>query len=457
MNFEGWKFWREKLEENPQIKKRSEEKEGRTAHNPEFTVENISMVEHGMFSSCFSLCSCFLRERKSTHGTVLPKDVSSRMDSVSSSEVNFSSERIPPSPAPVMASPRYTPHTPRSTHFSERVPPSPARAMASPRNISPSPKFSMAQVPKLTRLGSLHLNFSQVAQATQNFSPSMRIGRGAFGVVYKGYLEDGQVVAIKRAKGDHFMDHNTQFSREVELLSKIDHQNLVKLLGFLDKGDERLIITEYVPNGTLRSHLDGNHYPILNFSQRIAIAIDVAHGLTYLHTYSERQIIHRDVKPSNILLTENMRAKVADFGFARLVADSEQSQVHTAVKGTVGYLDPEYMRTHQLTAKSDVYSFGILLLEILTGRRPVELKRPTNERVTLIWVFEKLEEGNVLELVDPRIEEAVGGEVLVPFFELAIHCAAPVRADRPDMKSVVERLWGIRVEYNRRQGRGSRV
>ncbi|KAK4772725.1 hypothetical protein SAY86_014500 [Trapa natans] len=198
----------------------------------------------------------------------------------------------------------------------------------------------------------------------------------------------------------------------------------------------------------------GNHDTILDFSQRLAIAIDVAHGLTYLHTYSERQIIH--VKPSNILLKDNMRAKVADFGFVRLGAeDSEQSHVDTAVKGTVGYIDPEYMRTHRLTAKSDVYSFRILLLEILTGRRPVEHKRPTNERVTLIWVFKKLEEGNVLDLVDPRMEEVVDREVLVQFFELAIHCAAPVQADRPDMKTVGERLWGIRAEYNRRQGRGS--
>ncbi|KAK4760693.1 hypothetical protein SAY87_005586 [Trapa incisa] len=176
MNFEGWKFWREKPEENPPIKERSEGKLGRSAHTPQFTVENIGMVEYGMFSSCFSLCSCFPREgRSSTPGTGVPKDVSSRVDSISSSEVNSSSERIPPSPA-------------------------------------------------------------RVVRATQNFAPSMRIGKGAFGVVYKGYLEDGQVIAIKRAKGDHFMDSKNKFSKEVELLSKINHQNLVKLLGFLDKG-----------------------------------------------------------------------------------------------------------------------------------------------------------------------------------------------------------------------------
>ncbi|KAK4771730.1 hypothetical protein SAY86_013505 [Trapa natans] len=146
MNFEGWKFWREKPEENPQIKERSEGKLGRSAHTPQFTVENIGMIEYGMFSSCFSLCSCFPREgRSSTPGTGVPKDVSSRVDSISSSEVNSSSEKIPPSPARVMASPHYIPHTPRSSHFTERVPPSPARTMASPRNIPHSSRFSVSR------------------------------------------------------------------------------------------------------------------------------------------------------------------------------------------------------------------------------------------------------------------------------------------------------------------------
>ncbi|OWM65945.1 hypothetical protein CDL15_Pgr015370 [Punica granatum] len=405
----------------------TEGEKGRTAYNHKLTTVKIGMAGTGIFAlCCISLCSCFFKKRKPAGHTVLSKDVYS--NSVSSFGANSSFERVPPSPL---------------------------RAIASPRQTSNSPRFSMSPSPRLTGLGSIHLNFNQVAKATQNFSPAMKIGKGGFGIVYKGHLDDGRVVAIKRAKRDHFKDQKNEFSREVELLAKIDHQNLVKLLGFIDKGDERLIITEYVPNGTLRVHLDGRRGRILDFNQRLGIAIDVAHGLTYLHMYSEKQIIHRDVKSSNILLTNTMRAKVADFGFARLGAeDSEQSHVNTVVKGTVGYLDPEYMKSHQLTAKSDVYSFGILLLEILTSRRPVELKRPIDERVTLIWVFKKLEEGNVLDLVDPKMEEAVDGEILMRFFELAIQCAAPVRADRPDMKLVGEQLWGIRAEYHRRSRRG---
>ncbi|XP_044471149.1 calmodulin-binding receptor-like cytoplasmic kinase 3 isoform X2 [Mangifera indica] len=365
-----------------------------------------------VFLSCALVCPCLYRKRKATAHTVLSKDLNS-MDSVSSFEMTSAPEKIPPSPL--------------------RVPPSPSR-------------FTMS--PKLSRIGSIHLNISQVIKATRNFSPSLQIGEGGFGTVFKAKLEDGQVVAIKRAKREQFDSLQNEFSSEVELLAKIDHRNLVKLLGYLDKGNERLIITEFVPNGTLREHLDGHHGKILDFNQRLEIAIDVAHGLTYLHLYAEKQIIHRDVKSSNILLTESMRAKVADFGFARLgLMGSDETHVSTKVKGTVGYLDPEYMKTYQLTPKSDVYSFGILLIEILTGRRPVELKKPVDERVTLRWAFRKFNEGALFDMVDPLMNEVVEVEILQKMFGLAIQCAAPIRNDRPDMKSVGEELWAIRADY----------
>ncbi|KAK4391561.1 Calmodulin-binding receptor-like cytoplasmic kinase [Sesamum angolense] len=349
-----------------------------------------------------------------------------KVDSVSSLEMNSASEKFPGSPM--------------------RVPPSPLR-------VPPSPsRFCMS--PKLNRLGSIHLNMSEVARATNNFSPSLRIGEGGFGTVYKAELPDGQVVAIKRARKEHFDALRTEFRSEVELLAKIDHRNLVKLLGYVEKGIERLIITEYVPNGTLREHLDGLKGKILDFNQRLEISIDVAHGLTYLHLYAEKQIIHRDIKSSNILLTESYRAKVADFGFARLGDDSDKTHVSTKVKGTVGYLDPDYMRTYQLTTKSDVFSFGILLVEILTGRRPVDLKKPPDERVTIKWVFRKYNERRFAEMVDPLMNESINEEILVKMFALAIQCAAPTRVDRPDMKAVGEQLWGIRMDYLRSDRRG---
>lgn len=365
-----------------------------------------------MLVCCAVLCPCFFaKRRKATSHTVLAKDPIS-MDSVSSFEASVNDK--------VLASPL-------------RVPPSPSRFSTSP---------------KINRLQSLHLNLNQVTRATHNFSESLQIGEGGFGTVYKAKLEDGLTVAVKRAKKEHFDSLRTEFSSEVQLLAKIDHRNLVKLLGYIDKGNERLLITEYVPNGTLREHLDGQRGKILDFNQRLEIAIDVAHGLTYLHLYAEKQIIHRDVKSSNILLTESMRAKVADFGFARQgPVNTDQTHISTKVKGTVGYLDPEYMKTYQLTPKSDVYSFGILLLEIVTGRRPVELKKTVEERVTLRWAFRKYNEGSVVELVDPLMEEAVNADVLMKMFDLAFQCAAPVRTDRPDMKSVGEQLWAIRADY----------
>ncbi|XP_022886203.1 calmodulin-binding receptor-like cytoplasmic kinase 3 [Olea europaea var. sylvestris] len=384
------------------------------ANNPILSPKILAVAVPAFFILCCALlCPCFQARKRGLERTVLSKEPNS-MNSVSSLEMSSVSEKIPASPL--------------------RVLPSPSR-------------FSMS--PKLNRGGSVHLSMSQVARATHNFSQSQIIGKGGFGAVYKAELPDGQVVAIKRAKKkEHFEGLRTEFKSEVELLAKIDHRNLVKLLGYVDQGDERLIITEYVPNGTLREHLDGRKGKILDFYQRLEISIDVAHGLTYLHLYAGKQIIHRDVKSSNVLLTERMRAKVADFGFARLgEMDSEKTYVSTQVKGTVGYLDPEYMRTYQLTSKSDVFSFGVLLIEILTGRRPVDLKGPLNDRVTIKWAFRKYNEGKFLEMLDPLMKEAVDEETLAKMFGLAIQCVAPTRTDRPDMKSVGEQLWGIRMDY----------
>ncbi|XP_010488831.1 PREDICTED: calmodulin-binding receptor-like cytoplasmic kinase 3 [Camelina sativa] len=383
----------------------------------------VSMAASGFLLLCCALCCpCFHKERKANSHEVLPKE-SNSVHQVSSFEMSPSSEKIPPSPF--------------------RAPPSPSRVPQSPSRYAMSPRPS--------RLGPLNLTMTQIAAATGNFAESHQIGEGGFGVVYKGYLDDGQVVAIKRAKKEHFENLRTEFKSEVDLLSKIGHRNLVKLLGYVDKGDERLIITEYVRNGTLREHLDGTSGTKLNFNQRLEIVIDVCHGLTYLHSYAERQIIHRDIKSSNILLTDSMRAKVADFGFARGgPTDSNQTHILTQVKGTVGYLDPEYMRTYQLTAKSDVYSFGILLVEILTGRRPVEAKRPHDERITVRWAFDKYNEGKVYELVDPNARERVDEKILRKMFSLAFQCAAPTKKERPDMEAVGKQLWAIRSSYLRR-------
>ncbi|XP_024980444.1 calmodulin-binding receptor-like cytoplasmic kinase 3 isoform X2 [Cynara cardunculus var. scolymus] len=370
-----------------------------------FSAKYTAMGAPGLLLlCCTSFFCCFRSKKKDTDDVVLVKE-SNSMDSAPSVEMNSVSGKTPASPL--------------------RVPQSPGR-------------FSMS--PKLDRIGSVHLTMNQVARATQNFSPSLKLGEGGFGTVYKAQLQDGRMVAIKRASKERSDALRSEFRSEIELLAKIEHRNLVKLLGYVDKGNERLIITEFVPNGI--------HGGCLDFSQRLEISIDIAHGLTYLHLYSEKQIIHRDVKSSNILLTDTMRAKVADFGFARLGGtETGKTHVVTKVKGTVGYLDPEYMRTFQLTPKSDVYSFGVLLVEILTGRRPVESRRFPDEKITIRWAFGKHTKGETMDLVDPQMMEGVDGEIFEKMLSLAFQCVAPTRADRPDMKSVGEQLWAIRMDY----------
>ncbi|CAO2822613.1 unnamed protein product [Amaranthus hypochondriacus] len=401
-----------------------------------YTSKMVAMAVPGvLILGCALICPCF-QHRKKDIDSESQIDLTN-IDLSSSFEGSSHLEKVTASPwRNALPNPYPSRFSSDSSHSSRQPP--------------PSPRYSSSS--KHDRFGSVHLNFSQIAKATHSFSSTYKIGEGGFGTVYKAQLPNGQWIAVKRAKKEYF--NSAEFNSEVEILSKIEHRNLVRLLGFVDKGNERLVVTEYVSNGTLREHLDGLGDKILDFKQRLEIAIDIAHGLAYLHLYSEKQIIHRDVKSSNILLNEKFKAKVADFGFAKVgPAEGDQTHVSTKVKGTVGYLDPEYMKTYQLTPKSDVYSFGILLIEILTGRRPVEPKRPIEEKVTIRWAVYNYNEGELFKLVDPRLNEPIDVQTLKKIFALAFKCAAPGRVDRPDMKTVGEQLWAIRMEHQKaRQG-----
>lgn len=297
----------------------------------------------------------------------------------------------------------------------------------------------------------MKFTMEQIYKATRNFSPSLKIGQGGFGTVYKATLEDGTLAAVKRAKRIDYGKHlGTEFHSEIQALTKVEHLNLVKLYGFLEEEDERILVVEYVPNGSLREHLDGIRGDALDMAARLDIAIDVAHAITYLHMYTDNPIIHRDIKSSNILLSEKRRAKVADFGFARLVTDTDLGATHvsTQVKGTAGYLDPEYLKTYQLTEKSDVYSFGVLLVELVTGRRPIETKRTTKERVTPKWAITQFSEGDAVSTMDPKLEVTTANCVaLEKILGLAFKCLAPQRQNRPTMKRCAEMLWSIRKDY----------
>ncbi|KAL8232710.1 hypothetical protein R6Q57_002488 [Mikania cordata] len=295
------------------------------------------------------------------------------------------------------------------------------------------------------------LSFQDICKATENFCAANIIGEGRFGTVYKGTLKNGTIIAIKRAKKEKY-DKLTQmeFKNEILALSKIEHVNLVRFYGFIQHGDERIILVEYVSCGTLREQLDGKRGSGLEIGERLDIMADVAHAVTYLHTYADQPIIHRDIKSSNILINEKLRAKVADFGFARInIEDPEATHISTQVKGTAGYLDPEYLSTYQLTDKSDVYSFGVLLVELVTGRPPIELKKPPNEKLTTKWAMQRLKHGEVVLAMDPKLRRTPASLMVVEkVLRLARQCVAPTRQSRPSMMQCAEILWKIRKDYH---------
>ncbi|KAK9051662.1 hypothetical protein SSX86_028290 [Deinandra increscens subsp. villosa] len=278
-----------------------------------------------------------------------------------------------------------------------------------------------------------------IQEATHRFNESLVIGIGGFGKVYKGTLFDGTKVAVKRGAPQSHQGL-AEFQTEIEMLSQFRHRHLVSLIGYCDERDEMIIIYEYMENGTLKNHLYGSDLPKLNWRQRLEICIGSAKGLHYLHTSSSKAIIHRDVKSANILLDENFMAKVADFGLSKNGPEFDQSHVSTAVKGSFGYLDPEYMTRQQLTEKSDVYSFGVVMFEILCGRPVIDPSRPRGMVSLVEWVKELQKQGDLEKIIDPYLVGKMNMESLKKFVDIADKCLADEGIDRPSIGNV---LWSL--------------
>lgn len=282
----------------------------------------------------------------------------------------------------------------------------------------------------------------EVLSATHNFSNDNKLGEGGFGSVYWGQLTDGSQIAVKRLKV-WSSKAEMEFAVEVEILGRVRHKNLLSLRGYCAEGQERLIIYDFMPNLSLLSHLHGQFAEEghLDWQRRMRIALGSAEGIAYLHHYATPHIIHRDVKASNVLLDSNFEAQVADFGFAKLIPEGA-SHVTTRVKGTLGYLAPEYALWGKVSESCDVYSFGILLLELISSRKPIEKLGSGQKRTIVEWAGPLVYEGKLHELVDPKLKGRFDEVELRRLVHAATMCAQNSPEKRPTMVEVIELLKG---------------
>ncbi|KAM3307589.1 receptor-like kinase TMK3 [Capsicum chacoense] len=298
---------------------------------------------------------------------------------------------------------------------------------------------------QVIEIGKLVISTQDLRRVTNNFAPENELGRGGFGVVYKGVIEDGIQIAVKRMESAIINSKALEeFQAEIAVLSKVRHRHLVSLLGYSIEGNERLLVYEYMSKGALSRHLF--RWKILNleplsWTKRLNIALDVARGMEYLHNLAHQSFIHRDLKSSNILLDDDFRAKVSDFGLVKLAPDKERS-VATRLAGTFGYLAPEYAVTGKVTTKIDVFSFGVVLMELVTGLTALDEHRSEETRYLVEWFWQiKSNKENLLASVDPALDvmEDIHKSICT-MAELAGHCTARDPNHRPDMSHVVNVL-----------------
>ncbi|WZZ07536.1 hypothetical protein YC2023_093457 [Brassica napus] len=295
-------------------------------------------------------------------------------------------------------------------------------------------------------------SYKELELATKGFSQSNFLAEGGFGSVHRGVLPEGQIVAVKQHKlastqGD------VEFCSEVEVLSCAQHRNVVMLIGFCIEQSRRLLVYEYICNGSLDAHLYGRHKDTLEWPARQKIAVGAARGLRYLHEECRVGcIVHRDLRPNNILITHDYEPLVGDFGLARWQPDGELG-VDTRIIGTFGYLAPEYTQSGQITEKADVYSFGVVLIELITGRKAMDISRPKGQQCLTEWARTRLEEYAVEELVDPKLEKRYSETEIICMIHTASLCIRRDPHVRPRMSQVLRLLEGDMSVNDRFSGR----
>lgn len=296
-------------------------------------------------------------------------------------------------------------------------------------------------VPEVSHLGwGRWYTLRELEVATNGFTDQNVIGEGGYGIVYYGVLDDNTQIAVKNLLNNKGQAEK-EFKVEVEAIGRVRHKCLVKLLGYCAEGAQRMLVYEFVNNGNLEQWLHGDVGPCspLTWEIRMNIILGTAKGLTYLHEGLEPKVVHRDIKSSNILLDKQWNAKVSDFGLAKLLG-SERSYVTTRVMGTFGYVAPEYASTGMLNERNDVYSFGILIMEIISGRNPVDYSRPPAEVNLVDWLKMMVTNRNPEGVLDPKLPEKPTSRALKKTLLVALRCVDPNAQKRPKMGQVVHML-----------------
>ncbi|KAJ7951787.1 putative Receptor protein kinase [Quillaja saponaria] len=311
-------------------------------------------------------------------------------------------------------------------------------------NATPPPAYDASKVRICSKNGKtnheMHIfSFESIATATNNFSSANKLGQGGYGPVYKGKLKDGQEIAVKRLSKSSGQGLG-EFKNEAQLIAKLQHRNLVRLLGFCIEKEERILVYEYMPNKSLDFYLfDFNKKKLLNWKSRFCVIEGIAQALVYLHNYSRLTVIHRDLKASNILLDDEMRPKISDFGMARIFGSKGSEENTDRVVGTFGYMCPEYAIRGVVSVKTDVFSYGVLLLEIVSGKKNNSL---IADGPLIAYAWQLWSEGRVSELIDPILEGLImfSSSETLRCIHIGLLCVQNKAADRPTMLEVVSFL-----------------